>query len=392
MEDEGIELHGTAQLVLSGGGTCNVLESDTSYEERKGNHGAPMDIWRLDFSVHNESGRWLDHLIATFQIESVSPDCTNWDGPEAGTFPHFIVAGFSNGHIQESGRGVVAPRQVLSHTQHFIVLRGDPQPRFLQWWLDFRFAAAVPPASAPTASAEQETVFWQSILNSTNSADFKAYLRQFPQGVFRALAQNRLADLGASGSDSPAANRSPAEVDSQASRPIPQSAPAPQRICEEDRPDEDPPCWMELASRSGCYLWRPERDLVMSTEYSVTWTGGCAEGKAYGSGVLKFVLTNFMDEDEAVELEGSGEVRGGRQAGPWVLRASYGSVYEGAFEDGKQHGFWVFRDEDGGRWEGHLDSGRFHGRWNVYGPSGKLERSLLWEHGEFHGSNETPLR
>ena len=64
LEGDGIELRGNAQLVQSGGGTCNVLESDTSYEERKQNHGAPMDIWRLDFSVHNGSGRWLDHLIA----------------------------------------------------------------------------------------------------------------------------------------------------------------------------------------------------------------------------------------------------------------------------------------------------------------------------------------
>ena len=60
-------------------GTCNVLESDTSYETRRQNHGAPMDIWRLDFSVYNGSGRWLDHLIARFRIDSAWPECTNWD-------------------------------------------------------------------------------------------------------------------------------------------------------------------------------------------------------------------------------------------------------------------------------------------------------------------------
>ena len=86
LEVDGIELHGNAQLVLSGGGTCNVLESDTSYEARKENHGAPMDIWRLDFSVHNGSGRWRDHLIARFQIDSAWPDCTNWDVPQARRF------------------------------------------------------------------------------------------------------------------------------------------------------------------------------------------------------------------------------------------------------------------------------------------------------------------
>ena len=40
LEIEGVELRGVTQLALSGGGTCNVLESDTSYEARKENHGA----------------------------------------------------------------------------------------------------------------------------------------------------------------------------------------------------------------------------------------------------------------------------------------------------------------------------------------------------------------
>ena len=50
-------------------------------------------------------------------------------------------------------------------------------------------------AASPPASAEFEIVFWQSIVNSTNAADFEAYLAQFPNGVFRVLAQNRLATL-----------------------------------------------------------------------------------------------------------------------------------------------------------------------------------------------------
>ena len=50
-------------------------------------------------------------------------------------------------------------------------------------------AAAPPPAPAaqhPPASSEVELVFWQSIANSTNPAEFEAYLAQFPNGVFRA--------------------------------------------------------------------------------------------------------------------------------------------------------------------------------------------------------------
>ena len=58
-------------------------------------------------------------------------------------------------------------------------------------------AAAPAPAvtSPPGGTAEQETVFWQSIANSANPAEFEAYLGQFPNGVFSALARARLAAL-----------------------------------------------------------------------------------------------------------------------------------------------------------------------------------------------------
>ena len=56
-----------------------------------------------------------------------------------------------------------------------------------------------------TIRAQQETVFWQSIANSRDPADFEAYLGQYPTGAFRALAANRVAALrGSAASDPPA--------------------------------------------------------------------------------------------------------------------------------------------------------------------------------------------
>ena len=52
--------------------------------------------------------------------------------------------------------------------------------------------------ATPAATNEQENLFWQSIMNSTNPAEYEAYLAQFPNGVFRALAEARLAALPAS--------------------------------------------------------------------------------------------------------------------------------------------------------------------------------------------------
>ncbi len=65
-------------------------------------------------------------------------------------------------------------------------------------------AASTAAQEAPPATPEQESLFWQSIVNSTNPADFEAYLGQFPNGVFRALAENRLEALRAPVGDRPA--------------------------------------------------------------------------------------------------------------------------------------------------------------------------------------------
>ena len=61
-----------------------------------------------------------------------------------------------------------------------------------------RSAAASRPAVAsatPAGSSAQENLFWQSIMNSTNPAEFEAYLQRFPNGVFSGLAEARLAGL-----------------------------------------------------------------------------------------------------------------------------------------------------------------------------------------------------
>ena len=67
--------------------------------------------------------------------------------------------------------------------------------------------ATVVDSVSGAASAQQETVFWESIRDSSNPAELEAYLRQYPAGVFRALATVRLAALRPSAPDPPAADR-----------------------------------------------------------------------------------------------------------------------------------------------------------------------------------------
>ena len=60
-------------------------------------------------------------------------------------------------------------------------------------------AAEPGPAPSSTTSgpnqAAMDLAFWQSIQNSDRPADFEAYLQQFPDGTFAALARNRMAAL-----------------------------------------------------------------------------------------------------------------------------------------------------------------------------------------------------
>jgi hypothetical protein len=51
------------------------------------------------------------------------------------------------------------------------------------------------PGPGPAPMPDTEVVFWESIMRSSNPADFKAYLAQYPEGRFAPLAQIRLAAL-----------------------------------------------------------------------------------------------------------------------------------------------------------------------------------------------------
>ena len=390
LETDGIELRGTARVVTYGAAVCNVLEekyTEQEYEKLKANHGQPLNVWQLDFSVYNGSGKWLDHLIARYGIESKWPPCTNWsgDGPgggPSGTYSGPVEWASTIGHIQKSGRNVVAPDEILTETRYIIVLRGDPDPRFSNWSVDFDFALNPPPAgTAATSSAasaagqppaaaatpEQENLFWQSIMNSTAAADFEAYLRQFPNGIFRVLAQNRLAALRGSAS----------RVESR--------APQPPRQAEQGRPsgisagqtcagkEGGTACWMELSSHPGCYVrafrFYPDRPLA--------WSAKCSGGLASGTGTLTWIR-------EGSDIEESGLLRNGKPEGRWVKRYSRGRVQEGAFVDGKREGKWTLQWGDEGSGEEWYVNGKRHGRYVTRYPDGSGEEGMYVD-GERHG-------
>jgi uncharacterized caspase-like protein len=98
---------------------------------------------------------------------------------------------------------------------------------------DFFFVpprAAVEQAGAPP-NANVEAIFWDSIKASRDPADFSAYLAQFPNGVFAALARNRLAMLqqqarATAPQDSDPKTRPPESKSATAAQPAPPAQPA----------------------------------------------------------------------------------------------------------------------------------------------------------------------
>ena len=325
------------------------------------------------------------------------------------------------GSFRESGRNVVAPGQTLTHPKFFIVLRGDPEPQFENWSVDFDFAAAPPetpepPVAEPRLSAEQDMVFWQSIMNSTNRADFEAYLKQFPEGVFRALAQNRLAALDAPASDLPPADRLPAGYqrgDAGAEERVattarsrldePSEIPAPEvgNLCDDESGRQ---CFVRPVSDPNCGLW--EGSFSLSFAENVAWIGECSEGLADGFGTLQW-QERFPD----AHYEASGLIRKGRLEGPWTERASFGMVREFQYVDGRAHGpasesqlggerlekgqylngrkegLWTvhFTNDDGtsrGTRTGMYVNGVRHGRWVDRDPDGRIESIREYDKGE----------
>lgn len=141
-------------------------------------------------------------------------------------------------------------------------------------------------------------------------------------------------------------------------------------------------CWMELASPHGCYVWR--RSLKRGE--SVTWTGSCPDGRADGTGTLRWVWKST--ESRTNEVEGGGLLRGGKPEGRWIERFARGIVWEGMYVAGVRHGNWVERYPGGAVHEGPYVDGKRHGRWIERGPDPDApSRTQIWGHGSLFGGN-----
>ncbi|WP_420632584.1 toxin-antitoxin system YwqK family antitoxin [Candidatus Palauibacter sp.] len=294
VEVEGIELRGSARVLQYGAGTCNVLEhveTATEYERKKANHGQPVDVWQLDLSVYNGSGKPLDHLIARYGIAAESPPCTNWTSPEAGQIPGHTEWGNWYGTIQRSGGGdLTVPGETVSRTVYLLVFR-EHQPRFDTWSVDYNFAAA-----APAAGAEN------------------------PVSAGGAAARSHPGNERIEQPDSP--------VGGALGAATPPSVGAGETCAGQPVGSE---CWMEVANQPGCHLWNGG----LAAGATVTWSGECSAGYAQGTGRVHWRY------DDGEQLWAGAYVDGKRQ-GNWVVLEDDGDLAGGSYVSGQRQGIWTW--------------------------------------------------
>lgn len=104
-----------------------------------------------------------------------------------------------------------------------------------------------------------------------------------------------------------------------------------------------------IADRSGCQVWDPNPQL----NETATWTGGCTNGHADGSGTVQWLQNN-----KPIEAD-SGAWRDGKQAGKGVQNWPIGH-YEGELADSLPNGQGVLTFPKF-RYEGQFRDGKPNG-------------------------------
>ena len=299
-DQDGVQLSATMQRVQSGAAVCRVLaenETLSTYEELRPNDGQPLDIWRVEVVVANNSGRVMDDLRVFFPFDSERPPCTNWE--ESPGLGFYFTGGV---WIQfQKGRGGVQPGEDVREAKQLLVFHTD-QPSFggVPWRIHYEFAPG-PAVEPPTADA-----------------------------------------------DSPRGGSAGVPLDDQAGVHGQAAAFDPAETCEGKA--EGVECWHQLDSHPGCYVWNGHLD----AEETASWTGACNGSVADGEGVL-----TWADPEGASVYEGA--LVGGKRHGRGRVTFGNGTVAEGIFANGREAGRWVARRADGAVIETPLVNGEIHG-------------------------------
>ena len=379
---DGVVFEGTIRQAVSEAAVCNVLEekyTEQEYEKLKANHGRPLDLWQVDFTVRNESSREIEYLRASSWVRSEHPPCTNWSGagPGGGPVlpePSLLIPIVWTDYYEVLQKPSGMRRDQQERRALYLLVFDGQRPQFGEWDIDYRFAyGATAGAVRGGGSSGRESVPAAAEVQLPPEIQSDLYLLEAEQAVRdgdRTAAREALV-LALQGEH----GLEPAPEDHYRYAEAWEAIGEPQRArkaavrylrlrgreaehytealelmsrlragtAEADRvaPGPEPTCtgqtkgtscWMELESHPGCHVWNTN----LQAGETVTWSAGCADGLASGSGTLKWVSEDGGSED-------TGLLRAGKQHGQWVIRLPEGPVGKGQYVDGKEYGQWVIR-------------------------------------------------
>lgn len=132
-----------------------------------------------------------------------------------------------------------------------------------------------------------------------------------------------------------------------------------------------------IADANGCKIANP----FPQPGESVTWSGGCKEGRADGTGVLQW----FIDGEPRDRFEGT--LKDGWADGKGTL-VREGMRYSGDWKRSTQDGYGRYEGEDGSWYEGEWKDGQPHGHGEYQSPDGR-RLSGTWVEGEFQGEDDS---
>jgi hypothetical protein len=111
-----------------------------------------------------------------------------------------------------------------------------------------------------------------------------------------------------------------------------------------------------ITDQNGCKLLNPSP----GPAYTVTWSGGCTNGYASGTGELK------SSREGKPGVKYVGPMSQGRPHGEGRHVWPDGSQYDGDFVDGQMSGRGMLSFANGDRYEGGFIGGKFHGKGTMF--------------------------
>ena len=245
-------------------------------------------------------------------------------------------------------------------------------------------------------AADKELLFWESVKDSEHAADFEAYLEQFPDGTYEALARNRLARL----------------TGKQDKKPVVQVVVTPDEPERVVSPKSPAPTPESIETALG--LDRDERRRIQQGLASLGFDPGPADG-LFGQRTREAIgkwqasqgvsATRHLGADASRLLMAAAETVLEPFGPDWIIAKNQQCQLWGAFDwagdevvtwsgaciDGKAsgHGRGIFTYVDGARYEGEWRENKRHGR-GILTLANENRYEGEWREGKIHGLEWAP--